>query len=1163
MIEIQRYRAEIGLFLHNGKKVRKNTAVSKSCPEPDCKVNTGTSILFLLYLYFIMIICSLIMSMSVEFNGGPGSASVGLVYGGRHLRYLASAMSMTNVKYFYCIIIAYVVKAFASNCYTRQYLAHRMLLCPNSKHARGIGRLTRVSQFLFLWLCALNFLLIAIVNPSLLNPGPIITNKSFSVFFQNVQGLIPFGQLSEKHPILNTTKIHELNLYIYKNSPDIIIYNETWLKKSVLDNEIIPTDQYKIFRLDRTSATHPPDPNNDRRFRSNGGGVLIGIKHELEIVSKAIPIRCKAEILSIEFTDKSGRKTILSTLYRVGTLGPDNHSRIDQHLKAIRRRRNVQEIILIGDLNLPNVNWENFTSSNPVEQLFLDTFGNLSLEQLVTVSTHRKGNILDLILSDKAQHINHLTVDSEHSICSSDHYPILFNLTLNAPRKKPIKRTIYNFKQANWLSLNSDLLSTDWENLLTCNDMETAWHRFKSKFSHLCDIHIPKITIKDEFKPPWYDSEVFALDRKKDRLHARWKRSSSDLHYVKFKACRREFKNLAEKKMEANFEDESNRNNITKKFWSYVKAKSSSHRIPELVNYGDRFRSNRKDQCELFNEYFYDQFSEPSLYNIDIDYSNDYLFDINISPERVCDLLLNLNPNKAQGPDGIHGRILKNCARSLGLPLSLLYHKSYCTGDIPADWKLANVVPIHKKGSKVEVSNYRPISLTSLIMKTFERIIRQELLNRCGHLIDQRQHGFTEMKSCCTQLVNFCDSLALSLNANIKTNVVYFDFQKAFDSVNHDIILQKLKQQFNIDGCLLRFFVNYLQNRYQRTVIGNEMSTNRLVNSGVPQGSIVGPTLFIIFLNDIIYDLSPGTNIVMYADDTKIWREISTQDDCWILQRDINQLLHWATTNKMVFHPSKSKVLSITNSNNSDNSFIYSIGARPIDYTDSEKDLGININGKLNWTEHCNAIYSKANQKLGLLKRTCSFVSNRTKRKALYLSQVRSQFEHCPIVWRPSSKTSVDRLESIQKRGIKWVINDIRESFSSVFNYYRICKELFILPISARFDLKDLTFFHAIFYDYSVISLPPYLKRFTVSRLRNSHFDSLSICTDVIPPTPQNLNSEQSSLGISKSYFYRAHLAWNHLPLELREIGSAGKFKVALTSHLWSELFESCNIDPD
>ena len=439
-------------------------------------------------------------------------------------------------------------------------------------------------------------------------------------------------------------------------------------------------------------------------------------------------------------------------------------------------------------------------------------------------------------------------------------------------------------------------------------------------------------------------------------------------------------------------------------------------------------------------------------------------------------------------------------------------------------------------------------------MKVYERIIRDELLTRCNHLIDQRQHGFLAQKSCCTQMVEFCDSLALSLNDNIRSDVIYFDFQKAFDSVNHDLILKKLKHQYNIDGSLLRFFVSYLKDRFQRVVINNEQSSDLRVHSGVPQGSILGPTIFILFLNDITAGLSPGTNITMYADDTKIWRRIISTDDHYILQRDINHLLNWASVNKMIFHPSKSKVLAVFSGHLPDVKFIYNIAGIAIEYTNLEKDLGIHINGKLNWTEHCEILYSKANQRLGLMKRNCSFIKNTSKRRSLYLSQVRSHFEHCPIVWRPAPNNILDKLESVQKRALKWVIDDAYISFTNLTNYYRKCIDLNILPICRRFDYKDLLFFHSVFYSYSVVQMPNYLQKFSGSRLRTSHYDSLSIVSTILPRTPQNLNTENTRMGISKSFFYRAHLAWNKLPLELRDICAPIKFKKELLKFIWNDI---------
>ena len=311
-------------------------------------------------------------------------------------------------------------------------------------------------------------------------------------------------------------------------------------------------------------------------------------------------------------------------------------------------------------MNFPKTHWEDLVSTDPTEQLFLNTFGNLSLEQLVDVPTHVKGNILDYLITDSVHLVKNLTVEPYHPICGSDHHLIKFDLSLNTLRRKAIKRTIYNFKHADWDSLNSEFLNTNWEIILSNGNVENSWKKFKSTFFEICNKHIPKIKISNGFKPPWYDSEVFELDRKKERMHAKYKKSGSDLHHAKFCAYRRELNNLIKQKMDSNFEDEMNRNLITKKLYSYVKSKSNSHRIPDLVSYGNKLKSNRVEQCNLFNQYFADQFSGPSLYNIPIDYSNDHKFYINFDTEHIASLLNNLDPNKAHGPNEIHGKILKN-----------------------------------------------------------------------------------------------------------------------------------------------------------------------------------------------------------------------------------------------------------------------------------------------------------------------------------------------------------------------------------------------------------------------------------------------------------------------------------------------------------------------
>ena len=433
------------------------------------------------------------------------------------------------------------------------------------------------------------------------------------------------------------------------------------------------------------------------------------------------------------------------------------------------------------------------------------------------------------------------------------------------------------------------------------------------------DQHIPKIKIGGVSQPSWFDAETHNLCREKERLHEKYKGTEDPSlrlnRYLKFSMARKKFKEVVTRKMSKSFDDEDDYGLISKKFWSYVKATANNTRIPEQVHLENSFKSNPADQADLFNTFFYKQFSEASSYSISVDDTNSRDFCIDFNASRVFSILKNINPNKAMGPDKIHGLVLKNCAKSISNPLSLLFSKSYYCGVIPDEWKAALVVPVHKKGSKSDVANYRPISLTCIVTKTMEKIVRDELMNRCDHMIDSRQHGFLQNKSCTTQLVDFCDSLALSLNNNISSDVIYFDFAKAFDSVSHDLILHKLKTLYSIDSFLLQFIMIYLKDRQQAVVISSSTSSFLPVLSGVPQGSILGPTLFVLFLNDITSGLDKETKILMYADDTKIWRQINEYDDHLQLQKDVHYLLDWSVRNKMKFHPSKCKVLMISRFN--------------------------------------------------------------------------------------------------------------------------------------------------------------------------------------------------------------------------------------------------------
>ena len=227
---------------------------------------------------------------------------------------------------------------------------------------------TTITAFIVMttfWLSCLNLSLLTICNMSITNPGP--GTSCIKLFYLNIQGLVTQNTLSNGHPTFNLTKLLEFQSYTYKHKPDIVILNETWLKPSIKDNEILDSITYTIFRKDRSLNSHPPDNNDPNKSKINGGGVLIAVRNELNFKPKIIDSKCRAEILSVELTMPSKNKMYLSTCYRVGTLGPSNHSEIQQHLNFISCNRKIKSHFFVGDLNLDRIKWDNLTSSSNIQ----------------------------------------------------------------------------------------------------------------------------------------------------------------------------------------------------------------------------------------------------------------------------------------------------------------------------------------------------------------------------------------------------------------------------------------------------------------------------------------------------------------------------------------------------------------------------------------------------------------------------------------------------------------------------------------------------------------------------------------------------------------------------------------------------------------------------
>ena len=373
-----------------------------------------------------------------------------------------------------------------------------------------------------------------------------------------------------------------------------------------------------------------------------------------------------------------------------------------------------------------------------------------------------------------------------------------------------------------------------------------------------------------------------------------------------------------------------------------------------------------------------------------------------------------LKPHKATGPDKIPPRLLKELAIELAPVFTILFNASLKQGVVPSDWRSAHVAPIFKKGDPLAPSNYRPVSLTSIPCKLLEHIVHSNIIN---HLSEQKilcdhQHGFRKKRSCETQLVSFADDLAKNLAYGVQTDCIFLDFAKAFDKVNHLSLLKKMNH-YGINSTTLNWVKSFLGARTQQVMLDGTLSNPAPVLSGVPQGTVLGPLLFLIYINDLPKYVSPGTNVRLFADDSAVYRKINSPDDHIILQQDIKSLEKWESEWSMSFHPQKCQLLKVTKKHFPSN-YDYSIHGVSIESVKSAKYLGVTISSDLSWSPHISEICKKAPNTVNFLHKNFKTCPPQIKVK-LYQTYVRPTVEYCCSVWDPHTQNDIDKLEAVQK----------------------------------------------------------------------------------------------------------------------------------------------------
>lgn len=484
----------------------------------------------------------------------------------------------------------------------------------------------------------------------------------------------------------------------------------------------------------------------------------------------------------------------------------------------------------------------------------------------------------------------------------------------------------------------------------------------------------------------------------------------------------------------------------------FIHSQKGKPDIPDFIQYKDVTANAPEDICNLFSRFFSSVF-EPTEVSDDFDVdsipdlnltSDLLLSNASISKDNLLRELRKLDASKGSGIDNIPPIFLKHTAYSLLEPIHYIFNRCLSEGVFPSIWKSARIVPVHKGGSKNDVENYRPISILPAISKVFESVVHKLIYPSLHTKIIEQQHGFVQNRSTTTNLLIYTSYLFEALDANKQTDSIYTDFRKAFDRVDHKILLYKLA--FNgIRGNLWRWFKSYISNRTQKVVVNGFESAFVPVTSGVPQGSILGPLLFVLFINDV-FQCFQFCNILLYADDLKIFHCINNPFDHIKIQEDLDRFSAYCIRNKLNLSLNKCKVISFVKKK-TPSKFQYSLCGVDLLSTDTIKDLGITLDSKLHLDSHIENIVNRAYKMYGFVMRTCSKFTRSSTLIYIYKSLIRSQLEYAVSVWNPYYNKYIESIESVQKKFLRHVNYKFTNSY---LPYQNLLRKYNILSLQSR-----------------------------------------------------------------------------------------------------------------
>lgn len=870
----------------------------------------------------------------------------------------------------------------------------------------------------------------------------------FTIYYQNVRGL--------------RTKTNQLYLNSLNLNLDVIIFTETWLTDNYENSEIF-SDKYIVYRTDRSERNS---------IYGRGGGVLIAINSQLQSNKIIVPNNDVVEELYVLVSVNSAASYIFGAVYIPPASEISVYEYHTRSVEYIFEHYPETKLSIMGDYNFPSTTFLNNNEgilvtegeSNTKTVLLSDSFNYLGLHQINTVQNHLL-RTLDLVFVNVDKFILN---KSTFNIIEPDihHPPLYIEIDFDQRYDNLISNNYwkYQFRKADYTGLNDYLSEINWPAILTTNTEEALTNFYDIIYTAI-DIYVPKIFIQSDKYPQWFTISTRKKLREKNKIYNKFKKDRNNI------SLRNKYNNLrSETKLMIKHDYDSflnsiqtglNNNNI-KSFWSYVKSKRTTRVIPKEVHYNGVISTTGPETAQIFAQFFesvYTTKSAPFQNAESNTYSIINICNLKFTVDEVFEELTSLDVNKSAGPDNISPYFVKMCSPSLALPLSIIFNASLNEGTFPQLWKCAYLTPLFKSGDANSVTNYRPISGLCSIAKVFESLVTSNLGPEIEKIIVPEQHGYLTGKSTCSNLAIYTNHITEAIEGGMQLDSVYTDFKKAFDRVDHTILLHKCKD-IGLCGSLLQWLNSYLSDRTLTVKIDNYCSIPFCPSSGVPQGSHLGPLLFLIFINDILLEVK--CKALLFADDLKIFIKVKDHSDCLKLQNDLNKILSWCVKNKMELNINKCKTVTFSKKK-SPILFNYNIDGMDLARVNTIDDLGVIFTSDFSFNQHIDTKIKKAYKMCGFIRRHCTDFTDINSILILYRSLVLCGLEYCSVIWNPKYMNSINRIENLQNKFAKFILYKLN------INYNELNYEERIHMIG--FDtLEKRRFVNEIFFSFKIIN---------------------------------------------------------------------------------------------